>query len=123
MVAYSRSADESVGYFETIALDPQVEDYTGWTFAATFATYVGDPNAIMLGMAADASADGWQVIDGPARKVTLRIAAATLAAYPDTSGRLQLFTNVLAAPPGGDPVHFCDLILTVQKGPTAWPTS
>lgn len=123
MVAYSRAADESVGYHETITLDPRVDDYNGWTFASTFAAFVGDPNAIALGMVSDESSDGWRLIDGPERSISIRISAATLAAYPDTSGRFSLFTNVLAAPPGGAAFHYCDITLTVQKGPTEWPTS
>lgn len=118
MAAYSRSTDESVGYHETITLDPRVSDYTGWTFASTFAAYVGDPDAIVLGMAADLDSDGWYLLDGPGRLVSLRITPETLQAYPDTSGRFALFSNILATPPGADRFHLADMTLTVQKGPT-----
>jgi len=123
MTAYTRSADEAVGYHETIALDDQIPDYTGWTFAATFARFVGDPDAIALGMAADDDSDGWRIVDGPGRLVSLRIGGDTLQTYPDTSGRFTLFSNVLAAPPGQEPFHFCDMTIDVQKGPTTWPIS
>lgn len=121
MSSYERCADEAVGYHETILLDDRVFDYTGWTFASTFARYVGDPNGIDLGMAADLSSDGWYILAGSQRLISLRIGPETLAAYPDTSGRFQLFANVLAAPPANEPFHFADITITVQKGPTSWP--
>src|SRR5438046_9551223 len=108
---YLRAADWSVGYHETIELDPRVSDYTGWTFAATFGAVVGDPDGIELGMAADLLTDGWKVVSGPARQVSLKITPATLQAYPNTSGRFELFTNVLATPPGGERFHYGDITL------------
>jgi hypothetical protein len=119
MVAYSRSADLSVGYHETILLDAQVGDYTGWVFEATFAAFVGDPDGIALAMADDLASDGWFIVDGPGRLVSLKILPATLQGYPNTAGKFQLFTNILATPPDQERFHLADMTLTVQKGPTA----
>lgn len=118
MALYSRAADESVGYYETIAMDPSIADYTGWVFKLTLAAFVGDPNGITLNTIADAAAEGFRIVDGPGRLVSLRILAMSLQAYPDTTGQFVLFGNLLATPPGADRFHACDFQLTVQKGPT-----
>ncbi|MBB3940685.1 hypothetical protein GGR39_002342 [Novosphingobium fluoreni] len=118
MTVYRRSADWSVGYYSALRMDTRVPDYTGWTFAATLAKHIGDPDGIALGMAANSSAQGFFVKDGPAQLLTLRILPETLQAYPDASGQFELFANVLATPPGGARLKVFDLILTVVRGPT-----
>lgn len=118
MAVYRRVADWSVGYWSSLRMDPRITDYSGWVFAARLAKRVGDPAGIALSMAANADAEGFLVVDGPGRVVSLRIRPATLQAYPDNSGRFELFANVLATPPGKARFKVCDLVLTVNRGPT-----
>lgn len=118
MAVYRRVADWSVGYWTSLQMDPRIPDYSGWAFAATLAKHIGDPNGIALGMAADIDGEGFRVVDGPARLISLRILPATLQAYPDTSGRFELFGNVLATPPAKARFKAFDLVLTVNRGTT-----
>lgn len=118
MTAYRRVADWSVGYYSSLDMDPRVFDYSGWVFEATLAKRVGDPDGIALGTTGDPNADGFRIVSGLGRVVTLRILPATLQAYPDSSGRFDLFANVLATPPGKPRFKAFDLVLTVNRGPT-----
>ncbi|RYE74894.1 MAG: hypothetical protein EOO80_16285 [Oxalobacteraceae bacterium] len=118
MAVYRRVADWSVGYWSSLQMDPRIADYTGWVFAAKLGRAVGDPAAIALGVAGTLEGEGFFVANGPARVVSLRILPATLQAYPDSSGRFELFANVLATPPGKARFKAFDLVLTVNRGTT-----
>lgn len=115
------AAKESVGYYGTWTLGRQLGgiDIAGWTFKATFERYASDPSSFTLNMAANAEAQGFQVFDGPARRITCRILPATLIALPDTTGDFKLYADLLATPSGGDRFFVNDLELTVKRGPTA----
>lgn len=118
MAVYRRVADWSVGYWSSLNMDPRIADYTGWVFAATLGKRVGDPAGIALGMAINLEGEGFFVSSGPGRQVSLRIFPATLQGYPDSSGRFELFANVLARPPGKARFKAFDLVLTVNRGNT-----
>jgi hypothetical protein len=118
MSVYRRVADWSVGYWSTLRMDPRIANYSGWSFSAKLAKYIGDPAGIVLGNAGTLDTDGFYVIDGRRGIVSLRILPATLQSYPDSSGRFELFANVLAQPPLSPRFKAFDLVLTVNRGPT-----
>ncbi|WP_037531416.1 hypothetical protein, partial [Sphingobium sp. C100] len=62
---------------------------------------------------------GFRIFSGPARQITCRILASTLAALPDTTGDLTLVGDLLATPPGADRFFVADLEFTILRGPTA----
>lgn len=121
-MAYRIGAKESVGYYATWAIGSGQEvgdlSIAGWTFAARFERYAGDPQAFLLGMVTDPAAQGFRLIDPVSRTISCRILPATLQGITDTTGRFDLFADLLATPPLADRFFVNDLILTVLRGPT-----
>lgn len=122
-MAYRIGAKESVGYYATWTLGQSARhgdlSLAGWTFAAHFERYAGDPQAFLLGMAGSAAAQGFRIIDADLRQITCRILPATLQAIDDTTGQFEMNADLLATPLGGDRFFVNDILLTVLRGPTA----
>ncbi|MBO9526414.1 MAG: hypothetical protein J7517_09840 [Sphingobium yanoikuyae] len=116
-------AKESVGYYGTWTLGRSKlhgdMSIAGWAFAARFERYAADPQAFLLGMAANDAAQGFRIIDAGNRRISCRILPATLQAINDTSGQFDLQADLLATPLGYDRFFVADLLLTVLRGPTA----
>lgn len=116
------TARESVPYYQMLTLSgDQLQgaiDITGWIFKLVLTRQIGTAD-ITLAMATTALGNGFVIASGPNLMLTIRIAAATLLGISDTTGSFQLFGDLIAEPPGGDPFLVADLILPVTKGPTA----
>ena len=119
---FRSAARESVPYYRQWELSPSMlqgaADLSGYVFELDLAQTNVANVEISLGMAATALADGFTILSGPGLLLSIRIAAATLQGVPDTTGDFQLFGDLIATPPGGDPFFVADLILPVTKGTT-----
>ncbi len=117
------TARESVPYYFTMALAPEqlagAVDITGWTFKLALTRQMGGTPDISLAMATTGLGQGFAIASGAGLLLTIRILTATLTGIADTTGCFQLFGDLLAEPPGGDPFLVADLILPVTKGPTS----
>lgn len=116
-------ARESVTYYQSLTLGPELlrgqVQITGYEFKLALTRQLGQPAEITLGMAASPFAQGFAVVSGPARILTIRIFNGTLDGLADTTGDFELFGDLLARPPGGEFFFVADLILPITKGPTA----
>ena len=108
-------AHEAIGFAGTLTLalsDGETRDITAWTFAAALGRVAGTPD-VTLGMAADESAEGFRVVDGPGMVVTLRILQATLAGIADTTGQFALTGDLMATLPDASGQYIDTLQMTV----------
>jgi hypothetical protein len=113
---------ESVNYYQALTLGAdQLQgaiDITGYVFEMDLARSNVATVLIGLNMAVTELGEGFAIVSGANRMLTIRILSGTLSDLPDTTGDFELFGDLLATPPGGERFFVQDMILPVTKGPT-----